>query len=52
MRIILTKNGKIVINQIEKEKNKSYKNIRLFKGSIYLQHFKSPPTKIYLNANY
>jgi len=45
MRIILTKNGKIVINQIEKEKNKSYKNIRLFKGSTLSPNFQKSSNK-------
>ena len=50
MRIILTRNGKIVINQIEKENNKSLKNIRLFKGTTLSPKFLKPSNK-YLFKN-
>ena len=45
MRIILTKSGKIVINQIENEKNKSFKNLRLFKGTTLSPKFQMPSNK-------
>ena len=45
MRIILTKSGKIVINQIENENNKSFKNLRLFKGTTLSPKFRKPSNK-------
>ncbi len=45
MRIILTKNGKIVINQFEKENNNSLKIMRLFKGTTLSPKFRMPSNK-------